>query len=48
MQKTAWLVWLHMFNHQTHNRGQIEIAVILDQMEVDNDYSGILNKFQNP
>lgn len=43
MQKPAWLVLLHMFNHQTHNRGQI--AVILDQMAVDNDYSGILNKF---
>jgi len=43
MQKPVWLVWLHMFNHQTHNRGQI--ALILDQMGVENDYSGILNKF---
>ncbi len=43
MQKPVWLVLLHMFNHQTHNRGQI--ALILDQMGVDNDYSGILEKF---
>jgi len=43
MQKTAWLVFLHLCNHQTHNRGQI--ALILDQMAVDNDYSGIIGKF---
>ena len=43
MQKPSWLVLLHMFNHQTHNRGQI--AVILDQMGVDNDYSGMIEKF---
>jgi len=42
-QKPSWLVFLHMFNHQTHNRGQI--AVILDQMSVDNDYSGMIEKF---
>jgi uncharacterized damage-inducible protein DinB len=43
MQKPVWLVWLHMFNHQTHNRGQI--ALILDQMGIENDYSGMLEKF---
>jgi uncharacterized damage-inducible protein DinB len=43
MKKTSWLVFLHFFNHQTHNRGQI--AVLLDQMAVDNDYSNILGKF---
>jgi uncharacterized damage-inducible protein DinB len=43
VQKTTWLVLLHMFNHQTHNRGQI--AMILDQMGVENDYSGMLEKF---
>ncbi len=43
LQKPLWLVLLQMFNHQTHNRGQI--AVILDQMGVENDYSGILEKF---
>jgi len=42
MQKPVWLVFLHMFNHQTHNRGQI--ALILDQMGVDNDYSGMIEK----
>jgi uncharacterized damage-inducible protein DinB len=43
LQKPLWLVLIHMFNHQTHNRGQI--ALILDQMGVENDYSGILEKF---
>jgi uncharacterized damage-inducible protein DinB len=43
MQKPVWLVLLHMFNHQTHNRGQI--ALILDQMGVENDYSGMIEKF---
>jgi uncharacterized damage-inducible protein DinB len=43
MQKPTWLVLLHMFNHQTHNRGQI--ALILDQMGIENDYSGMLEKF---
>jgi len=42
MQKPSWLVLLHMFNHQTHNRGQI--ALILDQMGIDNDYSGMIEK----
>jgi uncharacterized damage-inducible protein DinB len=42
LQKPLWLVLIHMFNHQTHNRGQI--AVILDQMGVENDYSGIMDK----
>jgi uncharacterized damage-inducible protein DinB len=43
MRKTAWLVFLHFFNHQTHHRGQI--SLILDQLAIDNDYSGIINKF---
>ena len=43
LQNTVRLILLHMFNHQTHNRGQI--ALILDQMAVENDYSGILDKF---
>ncbi len=42
LQQPLWLVLLHMFNHQTHNRGQI--ALILDQMGVENDYSGIMDK----
>jgi uncharacterized damage-inducible protein DinB len=36
----AWKVLLHLFNHQTHNRGQI--AIILDQFGIKNDYSSIL------
>jgi uncharacterized damage-inducible protein DinB len=43
MKKSVWLVLAHQFNHQTHHRGQI--AVLLDQMGIENDYSGILNKF---
>ena len=43
LQKTTWLIFLHLFNHQTHNRGQI--ALILDQIAIDNDYSGIIGKF---
>jgi uncharacterized damage-inducible protein DinB len=43
MKKIVWLVFTHLFTHQIHNRGQI--AVLLDQMGVENDYSGILNKF---
>ena len=43
MKKIVWLVFTHLFNHQTHNRGQI--AVLLDQMGIENDYSGILTKF---
>ncbi|OLS15370.1 MAG: DinB family protein [Promethearchaeota archaeon CR_4] len=35
-----WQVLLHLFNHQTHNRGQV--AVLLDQFGVENDYSSIL------
>ncbi len=35
-----WQVLLHLFNHHTHNRGQV--AVLLDQMGIENDYSSIL------
>jgi uncharacterized damage-inducible protein DinB len=31
---------LHMFNHQTHHRGAI--AQILDELDVENDYSNLL------
>ncbi len=36
----VWHILIHLFNHHTHNRGQI--AVLLDQMGIDNDYSSIL------
>jgi uncharacterized damage-inducible protein DinB len=36
----VWQVLIHIFNHQTHHRGQI--AGFLDQMGVKNDYSNIV------
>ncbi len=41
--KVIWLVALHHFNHATHHRGQV--SVMLDQLKIDNDYSGLLWKF---
>ncbi len=38
--KLAWHVLLHVFNHQTHHRGSI--SVLLDQLSIENDYSGVL------
>ncbi len=35
-------VFLHLFNHQTHHRGQI--SVLLDQLGVENDYSNLISK----
>jgi uncharacterized damage-inducible protein DinB len=35
---------LHLFNHQTHHRGQI--SLILDQADVDNDYSNLIWKVE--
>jgi uncharacterized damage-inducible protein DinB len=37
------VVLLHLFNHQTHHRGQV--AALLDQTGVANDYPGIVNKY---
>lgn len=34
-----WAALVHVFNHQTHHRGQI--AEILDEMEIPNDYSNV-------
>jgi uncharacterized damage-inducible protein DinB len=41
--KIAWRAFLHFFNHQTHHRGQV--AVLLDQFQVENDYSNLIWKF---
>ncbi|HMF31606.1 MAG TPA: DinB family protein [Candidatus Lokiarchaeia archaeon] len=38
--KVAWLMFLHVFNHETHHRGGV--AVLLDQLQVENDYSNIM------
>lgn len=35
-----WQILLHMFNHQTHHRGQI--AQVLDNRGVENDFSNLI------
>ncbi|MBN1533272.1 MAG: DinB family protein [Spirochaetes bacterium] len=42
-EKPLFIVMLHMFNHQTHHRGQI--TEVLDQHGVENDISNISWKF---
>jgi uncharacterized damage-inducible protein DinB len=42
-EKPLYLVLVHMFNHQTHHRGQI--TEVLDQHGVENDVSNISWKF---
>ncbi len=39
-EKVAWKAWLHVFNHQTHHRGQI--SDILDTMQIENNYSNLI------
>lgn len=39
-EKVAWKAWLHVFNHQTHHRGQI--SNILDTMQIENNYSNLI------
>jgi len=41
--KITWRALLHVFNHQTHHRGQV--AALLDQFGVDNDYSNLIWRF---
>lgn len=43
LRKTAWHAFLHMFNHQTHHRGQV--AALLDQLAVDNDLMTLIAKY---
>ena len=38
--KTTWEILIHMFNHQTHHRG--EISQILDESGIDNDFSNMI------
>lgn len=40
LEKTFWKSLLHVFNHQTHHRGQI--SQILDQLKIPNDYSNMI------
>jgi len=42
-RKVIWRTLLHVFNHQTHHRGQV--AALLDQFEVENDYSNLIWMF---
>jgi uncharacterized damage-inducible protein DinB len=42
-RKITWRALLHMFNHQTHHRGQV--AALLDQAGVQNDYSNLIWRF---
>jgi uncharacterized damage-inducible protein DinB len=42
-RKVIWHALLHVFNHQTHHRGQV--AALLDQYGVENDYSNLIWKF---
>lgn len=38
--RPVWQVLLHVFNHQTHHRGQI--SQLLDEAGVENDFSNII------
>jgi uncharacterized damage-inducible protein DinB len=42
-KQTTALFFLRMFNHGTHHRGQI--SQILDEMKIENDYSGIRESY---
>lgn len=42
-RKSVWMSLLHMFNHETHHRGQV--SVMLDQLKVENDFSGLAWRF---
>ena len=42
MENILWKILLQWFNHQTHHRGQI--SVLLDMIDVKNDYSSMMNR----
>ena len=42
-RKVLWRTLLHLFNHQTHHRGQV--AALLDQFGIENDYSNLIWMF---
>jgi Uncharacterized protein conserved in bacteria len=39
-KRKVWEIIIHIFNHQTHHRGQI--SQILDEHGIENDYSNII------
>jgi len=38
--KIIWKALIHIFNHETHHRGQV--SQILDQLKIENDYSNMI------
>ncbi len=42
MEKEIWKTLLHLFNHQTHHRGQV--SVLLDLVGVDHDFSSMVTR----
>ena len=43
-RQPLWHILLHMFNHQTHHRGQV--AQVLDEHGVENDVSNLIWYFR--
>jgi len=39
-EKLFWKALMHVFNHQTHHRGQV--SQILDELKIENDYSNMI------
>jgi len=42
IEKEIWKTLLHLFNHQTHHRGQV--SVLLDMVGVDHDFSSMVTR----
>jgi len=42
IEKEIWKTLLHLFNHQTHHRGQV--SVLLDMVGVDHDFSSMTTR----
>lgn len=42
IEKELWKTLLHLFNHQTHHRGQV--SVLLDLIGVDHDFSSLVSQ----
>lgn len=38
--RILWKALVHVFNHETHHRGQV--SQILDQLKIENDYSNMI------